>query len=70
MAGYKSATTNKIDDFIDENNLQIEKFNRNNRLWQTNYHDHIIRNKTEYYKIKNYIKNNPSKWQEDKFKVE
>ena len=67
VAGFKSATTNKIDDFIDANNLDILKFNKNNRLWQPNYHDHIIRNKSEYHSIKNYIINNPVKWDEDKF---
>jgi len=67
MGGFKSATTNKIDDFIDSNNLDIPKFNRKNRLWQTNYHDHIIRNDKSYYNILNYIKNNPLKWDDDKF---
>jgi REP element-mobilizing transposase RayT len=67
VAGFKSAATNKIDDFIDINNLNIEKFNRKNRLWQTNYYDHVIRNKKEYWKIKNYIRNNPKNWKEDKF---
>ena len=67
VAGFKNAATNKIDDFIDFHNLEIDKFNRHNRLWQVNYHDHIIRNKTEYWKIKNYIKNNPKNWHDDKF---
>jgi REP element-mobilizing transposase RayT len=59
IAGYKSATINKIDDFIDLHHLDIEKFNRKNRLWQINYHDHIVRNDGEYCRIKDYIKNNP-----------
>jgi putative transposase len=67
MAGYKSATTSKIDDFIDRHHLAMPKFNRNNRLWQTNYHDHIIRNDIEYWRIKTYIKNNPKNWDSDKF---
>lgn len=62
MAGFKSATINRIDDFIDENNLDLSKFNRHNKLWQDNYHDHIIRNKIEFHNIKNYIINNPKKW--------
>jgi len=33
VAGYKSATTNNIDDYIDLHNLNIKKFNHNNRLW-------------------------------------
>jgi len=68
MAGFKSATTSKIDDFIDLHHLPIPKYNRNNRLWQLNYNDHIIRNDREYSRIKSYIQNNPKKWEKDKFK--
>ena len=67
VGGFKSAIINKIDDFIDENNLTIKKFKRNNKLWQANFHDHIIRNHEEYCNIKNYIYNNPKKWHEDEF---
>jgi hypothetical protein len=35
--------------------------------WQTRYHDHIIRDDKSYFFIKEYILNNPAKWQEDKF---
>jgi REP element-mobilizing transposase RayT len=66
MAGFKSATSNEIDNFIDNNGLEISKFNKNNRLWQPNYYDRIIRNESEYYKRKNYIINNPLKWNDDK----
>lgn len=34
-------------------------------LWQTTYHDHIIRNEADYLQIWNYIDTNPAKWQED-----
>lgn len=34
-------------------------------LWQRNYYEHIIRNEEEYLKIKEYIINNPYKWNED-----
>ncbi len=66
MAGFKSAVNSKIDDFIDENNLDIPKYNRNNHFFLSNYHDHIIRNNAEYQRIKKYIINNPKKWEEDK----
>ena len=36
-------------------------------LWQTSYHDHIIRNEEEYWKIWKYIDENPAKWEEDKY---
>ncbi|MDN5203402.1 transposase [Fulvivirgaceae bacterium BMA10] len=35
--------------------------------WQPRYHDHIIRNYPSFQNISNYIKNNPSKWSEDRF---
>ncbi|HSD06867.1 hypothetical protein [Flavobacterium sp.] len=35
--------------------------------WQERFHDHIIRNESEYYRIENYIINNPKKWDEDCF---
>ena len=35
--------------------------------WQTNYHDHIIRNEKSFQKISDYIIDNPLKWDEDTF---
>jgi len=35
-------------------------------VWQRNYYEHIIRGNDEYTYITEYIKNNPSKWEEDK----
>ena len=67
IAGFKSVVNSKIDDYIDEKNLNIPKYNRNNHFFQPNYYDHIIRNKKEYYRIKNYIINNPDNWNIDKF---
>lgn len=67
IAGFKSAVNTKIDDYIDENKLNIPKYNRNNHFFQSNYHDHIIRNQQEYLRITNYIINNPANWGKDKF---
>jgi len=67
VAGFKSATTTQTDDYIDKNNLSVPKYNSQNRLWQPNYYDHIVRNEEEYWKIKQYIKHNPAKWEKDKF---
>ncbi|WP_198012232.1 transposase [Desulfosarcina sp. BuS5] len=39
------------------------------RIWQRNYYEHIIRNEKSYYQIAEYIRNNPLKWQEDKYYV-
>ncbi len=68
VGGFKSAINSKIDDFIDKNNLDIPKYNRNNHFFQPNYHDRIIRNDAEYQRIKNYIINNPQNWNDNKFK--
>ena len=67
IGGFKSAVNSKIDDYIDENNLNIPKYNRNNHFFQSNYHDHIIRNEKSYQTIAEYIINNPLKWNDDKF---
>lgn len=69
LAGFKSAVNSKIDDYIDDHRLTIPKYNRNNHFFQPNYYDHIIRNDGEYQRIKNYIIQNPKKWNEDKFKT-
>jgi len=68
IAGFKSAINSKIDDYIDENNLNIPKYNRNNHFFQPNYYDHIIRNNDEFKRIKNYIINNPQNWETDTLK--
>ncbi len=34
-------------------------------LFQTSFHDHIIRNRHDYEEIWKYIENNPAKWEED-----
>lgn len=51
--------------------IGITKWMRNNtnvvNVWQRNYYDHIIRNKKDYHRISEYIKNNPILWKEDRF---
>ncbi len=36
-------------------------------VWQTSYHDHIIRSTRDYHKIWEYIETNPLQWEEDCF---
>ena len=67
IAGFKSAVNSKIDDYIDQNNLNIPKYNRNNHFFQPNYYDHIIRDSAEFERIQNYIANNSLNWKDDKF---
>ena len=54
-------------------NSYIKNVHKNNRppfnkkLWQRNFHEHIIRDEKSYNTIVDYINNNPLKWNEDKF---
>ena len=62
MAGFKSGVNSKIDDFIDQNHLDMPKYDRNNHFFQQNYYDRIIRNQDELMRIRNYIIDNPKTW--------
>ena len=68
IAGFKSSVNTKIDDYIDEQQLNIPKYNRKNHFFQPNYHDHVIRDDQEYQKIKYYIRFNPKNWNYDRLK--
>jgi putative transposase len=46
--------------------FEMRKVNENFE-WHTRFHDHIIRNSESFERIQNYIEENPSKWEEDKF---
>ena len=41
--------------------------NPNQKIWQTSFHDHIIRGEKDYLEIWEYIDTNPAKWKEDCF---
>jgi putative transposase len=56
VRGYKLSVTKQL------NLLKIES-----TVWQRNYYEHIIRDDLSYQTITAYIKNNPKKWQDDKF---
>ena len=47
--------------------FEIHKINAG-FAWQSRFHDHIIRDDKSFERITNYIKNNPAKWSDDKFK--
>ncbi len=61
VSWFKRMTTNQYIRQVKNNNWQ--PFNR--RLWQRNYHDHIIRNDKSLNRIRQYIKTNPSTWRYD-----
>lgn len=52
-----------------DNSMKYKKYNRKNKIWQPGYHDNIIRDDQAYHNIKNYIINNPSKWDKDTFRA-
>ena len=58
---FKTMTTNE---YI--RGVKSQKFPPfNKRIWQRNYHEHIIRNEQSFLEIQEYIVNNPKKWKED-----
>lgn len=67
IAGYKAAVTSKINDWIDTNEPGIPKFNRKNKFWQPNYYSKTLFTKEDYFRYKNYIRNNPLKWNKGDF---
>jgi putative transposase len=57
VAGFKSAATKRINEFRNMPKSPV---------WQHRFHDHIIRNESEYFRIKEYILENPKNWNADK----
>jgi hypothetical protein len=63
---FKTMTTNEYIRGV--KTLGWQRFNE--KLWQRNYWEHIIRNNHSYQSIVNYIINNPMNWTKDKFYTE
>lgn len=64
VGAYKSLVANGCLEIYKSKNETMGK------LWQRNYHEHIIRNEQSYQTISNYIINNPAKWNGDKFYIQ
>ena len=45
---------------------ELHKNGMINALWQRNYYEHIIRNEPDLFRIRQYIKDNPMNWNEDR----
>jgi putative transposase len=56
IAGFKSVTTKHINIYRQTPGIPV---------WQRNYYEHIIRNENELHRIREYIMNNPLKWELD-----
>lgn len=57
FAGFKSATTKLIN---------IIRNNPGCPVWQKNYYERVVRNEDELFRAREYIGNNPMKWELDK----
>lgn len=80
IRGFKIATIKKIKEKILEENLNSSNSSTGElqfapteyikkldfKIWQRNYYEHIIRDEISNYRISEYIKNNPKKWEQDK----
>ena len=58
IASYKSSVTRHIRQVLNQEKLDI---------WQSRFHDHIIRNEAELNTLRNYVIHNVELWAEDKF---
>lgn len=64
VGAFESITTVEYIRGVKTNNWQT--FYK--KLWQRNYHEHIIRDEQSYIKISEYIINNPANWDNDSLK--
>jgi putative transposase len=62
---FKTMTTNEYIKNVTNNNWP--PFIK--RMWQRNYYEHIIRNNIALNNIRQYMQNNPKKWQDDNYYV-
>ena len=62
---FKSLTTKRYIDGVKYDNWSPFPA----KLWQRNYWERIIRNEIEFNNIRQYIKDNPIKWQDDNYYV-
>ena len=58
VAGFKSITTTRINALRGTPGIPV---------WQRNYYEHIIRNTQSLEKIRNYIVQNPLRWEADSY---
>ena len=59
---FKTLTTKQYIDGVKHHHWA--RFDK--KLWQRSFHDHIIRNDDDLYRVREYIQNNPLKWHLDR----
>jgi putative transposase len=62
---FKTMTTKRYADGVKQSGWQPFE----GRLWQRNYWEHIIRDEMELNRIREYIRNNPGRWNEDRMNL-
>jgi putative transposase len=62
---FKTVTTKRYADGVKRNGWSMFP----GKLWQRNYWEHIVRNEPELNRIREYIHNNPARWELDKLFV-
>ena len=60
IRSFKSKSALEYVKYINDNNLNIS-----GKIWQRSFYDHVIRNKQSLNAIREYISNNPLKWDDD-----
>ncbi|MFH1855730.1 MAG: transposase [Candidatus Omnitrophota bacterium] len=60
VAGFKSAATKRINAL---------RGTPKQPVWQRSFYDHVIRNDESLNEIREYIVNNPAKWDEDEYNI-
>ena len=58
IRSFKSSVTKRVNEIFT---------NRDKKLWQRNFYDHIIRNDNDLFNTRKYIEENPLKWEFDKY---
>jgi REP element-mobilizing transposase RayT len=58
VRGFKGASTSRIRKLSPRENVQV---------WQREYYDHVIRDERDLDRIREYIQNNPLKWELDRY---
>ena len=56
MGCFKAAVTRRINEKRDA---------QGETIWQSSFHDQIVRNRAELRRIRNYIRTNPRRWREN-----
>lgn len=62
VATFKSVMTKQINELMENKDGES--------VWQSNYHDHIVRNYNSFDTIYHYIKNNPKNWNSDSINID